>query len=191
MDKAQIKDYIEEGAKIRKMINVDEIYEIGMEIAERMINNNGAFVIFGNGGSAADAMHIAEEFACYNQRRHRNPMPAFALTASSPTITAIGNDFGYEEVFARQVRGSVTEKDIVVGLSTSGNAVNVLKGIEEANKIGCFTIIMTGKTAGIMKGKADRTIRVDSTSTPLIQEVHMTIGHILSKVVEDQIEGWS
>ncbi len=188
MDKEKMREYIEEGARIRKLINVDEIYEIGVEIAERLIKNNGSLLIFGNGGSAADSQHIAEEFFCYSERRNRRPLTALALTSSSPTMTAISNDFSYEEVFARQVRGLAKEGDVVVGLSTSGNSMNVIKGIEEANKIGCFTIALTGKTAGKLGGNADRIIRVDSTRAPLIQEVHMAIGHMLAGIVEDLID---
>lgn len=185
MDKTQIKEYLEEGARLRKLVNVDELYEIGMEIAERMIKGKATLMIFGNGGSAADAQHIAEEFFCYCSRRHRNPLPAIALTTSTPAITAIANDFSFEEVFSRQVRGMAKDGDIVIGISTSGNAINVIKGIEEGNKLGCFTVVLTGKTAGKLRGRADRIIRVDSTSTPIIQEVHMAIGHLLSKIVED------
>lgn len=188
LDKSQIVEYLDEGARIRKLINVDEIYDIGIEIAERMIGKKAILMVFGNGGSSADAQHMAEEFFCYCDRRYRRPLPAIALTTSSPVITAIANDFGYEEVFSRQVRGIAREGDVVIGLSTSGNAINVIKGIEEANKLGCFTVVLTGKTAGKIRGKADRIIRVDSTSTPLIQETHMAIGHILSKIVEDRID---
>lgn len=188
MDREQIRAYLDEGARIRRLVSEDEILEISTEIAERVINRGGSILIFGNGGSAADAQHIAEEFFCYCDRRYRRPLPAMALTTSSPAITAIANDFGYEEVFSRQVRGMAKEGDVVIGMSTSGNAMNVIKGIEEANKKGCFTIALTGRTAGKLRGKADRIIRVDSTSTPLIQEVHMAIGHILSKIVEDLIE---
>lgn len=187
MDKEGVESYLKEGMKLRSMVNADEIHAIGTEIAQALVEKNAAIFIFGNGGSASDAMHMVEEFSCYNQRRHRRPLSAFALTASSPTITAIGNDFGYDEIFARQLRGVAHEGDVVIGLSTSGNSVNVLKGLEEANKLGCFTIALTGKTGGNMRGKADRIIRVDSTSTPLIQEVHMAIGHMLSLIVEDLI----
>ncbi len=188
MNKEEIREYLEEGAKIRKLVNVDEIHEIGIEIAERMVKNNGIFLIFGNGGSAADAQHIAEEFSGMCDRRYRRPLASVALTTNTSVLTAFANDFGYDEVFARQIRGFATEKDVVIGISTSGNAMSVIKGIEEANKIGCFTIAFTGKTAGNLRGKADRIIRVESTRTPLIQEVHITIGHILSKIVEDLIE---
>ena len=187
MEKEQIKEYLDEGARIRKLVNVDEIYEIGLEVAERMIKNNGVFLIFGNGGSAADAQHIAEEFSGMCDRRYRRPLASVALTTNTSVLTAFANDFGYDEVYARQIRGLAKEGDVAIGISTSGNAVSVIKGLEEANKIGCFTIALTGKTAGNLRGKADRIIRVDSTSTPLIQEVHITIGHILSKIVEDLI----
>ncbi|MEM3839287.1 MAG: SIS domain-containing protein [Candidatus Micrarchaeaceae archaeon] len=188
MDKDQIKSYLEEGAKLRQMVNAEEIYEISLEVADRLINKGGTLIIFGNGGSAADAQHIAEEFSCYCDRRGRRPLAAVALTASTPAITAIANDFSFEEVFSRQVRGLAKENDVVIGISTSGKAVNVLKGIEEANKLGCFTIVLTGKTAGKLRGNADRIIRVESASTPIIQEIHMAIGHLMSKIVEDLID---
>lgn len=188
MNKEQIKEYLNEGARLRELVNVDELYEISLEIAERMIQGKGSLLIFGNGGSAADAQHIAEEFFCYCERRNRRSLSAIPLTASSPAITAIANDFSFEEIFARQVRGMAKENDVVIGISTSGNAINVIKGIEEANKIGCFTIALTGKTAGNLRGKADRIIRVPSTRTPLIQEVHMAMGHLMSEIVEDLID---
>ena len=188
MDKQQVGNYIAEGVRIRKLVNVDEIYEIGLEMAQRMINGRGTLLIFGNGGSAADAQHIAAEFSGMCERKDRGPLSAVALTTNTSSLTALSNDFGYDEVFARQMRGTAAEKDVVIGISTSGNAMSVIKGMEEANKIGCFTTALTGKTAGNLRGKADRIIRVDSTSTPLIQEVHITIGHILSKIVEDLIE---
>ncbi len=188
MEKEQIKEYLEEGARLRKLVKVDEIYEISLEVADRLIKGKGTLLIFGNGGSAGDAMHIAEEFFSYCDRRNRRPLAAIPLTASQPLLTALANDFGFEEVFSRQVRGMAKEGDVVIGISTSGNAINVIKGIEEANKIGCFTIALTGKTAGNLRGKADRIIRVDSTSTPIIQEVHMAIGHLMSKIVEDLVD---
>lgn len=187
MKKEEIREYLEEGARIRKLVNVEEISEIGTEIAERVIKNNGTFIIFGNGGSAADAQHIAEEFSGMCDRRYRRPLASIALTTNTSVLTAFANDFGYDAVFARQIRGIAKENDVVIGISTSGNAMSVIKGIEEADKIGCFTIALTGKTAGNLRGKADRIIRVDSDQTPLIQEVHITIGHILSKIVEDLI----
>lgn len=186
MDKAQIREYLDEGARARKEMSAEELYEIGKEIAER-IANGGKLLIFGNGGSAADSQHIAAELQGMFEK-NRKPLPAIALTTNTSILTAIANDIGYDSVFARQLRGLADEKDVVIGISTSGNAMSVIKALEEANKIGCFTIALTGKGGGKLRGKVDRIVRVDSTRTPHIQEVHIAIGHIWCLMVEDAVD---
>ena len=105
MEKEEIRRYLEEGARIRKLVSVEEINEIGIEIAEHVIKDNGTFIIFGNGGSAADAQHIAGEFSGMCDRRYRRPLASIALTTNTSVLTAFANDFGYDAVFARQIRG--------------------------------------------------------------------------------------
>ncbi len=186
LNKSEIREYLDEGARVRSSVNADELYEIGREIAER-IAGGGKLIIFGNGGSAADSQHIAAELQGVFEK-NRKPLAAIALTTNTSILTAIANDLGYDAVFARQLRGLADESDVVIGLSTSGNAMSVLKALEDANKIGCFTIALTGRSGGNLRGRVDRIVRVDSTRTSQIQEVHIAIGHIWCLMVEDAID---
>ncbi len=143
-------------------------------------------LIFGNGGSAADAQHIAAEFVG-RYRAERSALPAVALTTDTSALTAIGNDYGFEEVFARQIAAVGAAGDVAIGISTSGNSKNVLRALEEARRRGMFTIGMTGRTGGKMKGRVDLCLCVPSDATPRTQEAHMLVGHILSAAVEQAI----
>jgi len=143
--------------------------------------------LFGNGGSAADAQHIACELSG-KFYRNRDPLPAIALTTNTSSLTAIGNDYGYEEVFARQVKGLVREGDIVIGISTSGNSPNVLRAIEEAKRLGVTTIAFTGQ-GGRLRELAEYVLSVPSKDTPRIQEAHITAGHIICYLVEEALFG--
>jgi len=144
-------------------------------------------LLFGNGGSAADAQHIAAELSG-KYTRHRDPLPAIALTTNTSSLTAIANDYGYEAVFARQLQALVAEGDIVIGISTSGNSPNVLLAMEEAKRRGAITIALTGQ-GGKLKELADYVLSVPSTKTARIQEAHITIGHIICHLVEEEIFG--
>lgn len=144
-------------------------------------------LLFGNGGSAADAQHIAAELSG-KYTRHRDPLPAIALTTNTSSLTAIANDYGYEAVFARQLQALVAEGDIVIGISTSGSSPNVLLAMEEAKRRGAITIALTGQ-GGKLKELADYVLSVPSTKTARIQEVHITIGHIICHLVEEEIFG--
>ena len=144
-------------------------------------------LLFGNGGSAADAQHIAAELAG-KFYLERPPLPAISLTTNTSILTAIGNDYDYEEVFARQVKGLVKDGDIVIGISTSGNSPNVLRGIGEAKQFGATTVAFTGQ-AGKLKESADYTLSVPSKDTPRIQEAHITAGHIICYLVEQALYG--
>jgi D-sedoheptulose 7-phosphate isomerase len=140
-------------------------------------------LFFGNGGSAADAQHLAAEFlGRYLQRRA--PLPALALNANSSAVTAIGNDYGFEEVFARQLEALAAPGDVAVGISTSGNSPSVLQAITRARRLGLFTIALTGASGGRLVGLADISIRVPSEETPRIQECHILAGHALCDAVE-------
>jgi D-sedoheptulose 7-phosphate isomerase len=157
-------------------------------IAELLIQafrRGGKVLLFGNGGSAADAQHIACELSG-KFYLNRDPLPAIALTTNTSSLTAIGNDYGYEEVFARQVKGLVRKGDIVIGISTSGNSPNVLRGIEQAKQIGAITIAFTGQ-GGRLKELTDYVLSVPSNDTPRIQEAHITAGHIICYLVEKRI----
>jgi len=144
-------------------------------------------LLFGNGGSAADAQHIAAELSG-KYTRHRDPLPAIALTTNTSSLTAIANDYGYEAVFARQLQALVAEGDIVIGISTSGSSPNVLLAMEEAKRRGAITIALTGQ-GGKLKELADYVLSVPSTKTARIQEAHITIGHIICHLVEEEIFG--
>ena len=150
--------------------------------------NGGRLIIFGNGGSAADAQHIAAELVNYQYIPNRPMLDALALTVNTSVLTAIGNDIGYENVFARQIESLVTEKDVIIALSTSGNSINVIKGIEAAKKTGAKVIGLTGKTGGkLATMDLDFLIKVPSTDTARIQEAHIKIGHIMCSLVEKEL----
>ncbi len=144
-------------------------------------------LLFGNGGSAADAEHIAAELVG-KYARDRGPMPAIALTTNTSAVTAIANDFGYENIFIRQLQALVAAGDIVIGISTSGNSPNVLLAMEAAKRYGAITVAFTG-SSGKLKESADYVLSVPSKDTPLIQEAHITVGHIICQLVEEDIFG--
>jgi D-sedoheptulose 7-phosphate isomerase len=145
-------------------------------------------LFFGNGGSAADAQHIAAEFMgkFYLDRR---PLPALALTVNTSVLTAIGNDYGFEQVFARQIKALGNPGDIAIGISTSGNSANVIEGLCAAKSANMITIGMTGLDGGLLKDRADYCICIPSKDTPRIQEAHILIGHIWSELVEQALFG--
>ena len=143
-------------------------------------------LLFGNGGSATDAAHIAAEFVGrYN--RERAPFPAMALATDIATMTCIANDYGFEELFARQVRAHGQKGDVAIAISTSGNSPNVLKGVEAARACGLTTIGWTGGTGGKLAGLVDYLFVVPSTVTARIQESHITLGHVLCELIEEQL----
>jgi D-sedoheptulose 7-phosphate isomerase len=160
-----------------------------IRVAERLIGClSGGHTLFlcGNGGSAADAQHIAAEFTG-RFLRQRDPLRAIALTTDTSALTAIGNDFGFDAVFERQVRALARKGDMLLGISTSGNSPNVVRALSAARGIGCVTVALTGHDGGEMSRTAEYSLIVPSEETPRIQEMHVTIGHILC----DMIDRWS
>jgi D-sedoheptulose 7-phosphate isomerase len=147
--------------------------------------NEGKLLIAGNGGSAADAQHIAGEFLS-RLRFDRHPLPAIALTTDTSVLTAVGNDYGYEKVFERQVRGLGREGDVFIGISTSGRSPNVLAALEAARKLGMTTIAFTGTAHGAnaMHALSDIVLAAPTDDTPLIQQIHITAAHAICEVVE-------
>lgn len=143
----------------------------------------GKLMLVGNGGSAADAQHIAAEFV-NRFEIERPPLPALALTTDTSNITSIGNDYSFDQVFSKQVRALGREGDVLLAISTSGNSPNVAKAVEAASAVGIKTIALTGKGGGILAGKTDLLLNVDARSTPRIQEVHITICHILCELID-------
>lgn len=143
-------------------------------------------VLFGNGGSAADAQHIAAEFiGKFNIKR--KSLPAIALTSNSSTITALSNDFSFETVFSRQCESLISKGDISIGISTSGNSSNVKKAIVTSKKMGATTIALLGNGGGQIKKYTDIPIIVESSSVPIIQEIHRIIYHIICEIVEKEV----
>jgi D-sedoheptulose 7-phosphate isomerase len=154
----------------------------------RALASGRKVLLFGNGGSAADAQHIAAEWVG-RYRRDRRALPAIALTVNASSLTAIANDFNFEQVFARQVEALGAPGDIAIGISTSGDSPNVLRGVEAAKVTSMITVGLTGRTGGSLKTLVDYCLRVPSDDTPRIQEAHILLGHILCEYVEEALFG--
>jgi D-sedoheptulose 7-phosphate isomerase len=142
--------------------------------------------LFGNGGSAADAQHLATEFI-NRYIMDRPPLPAIALTTDTSVLTSISNDYSFDETFAKQLRALGKEGDVAIAISTSGTSSNVIKAIEVAKEIGMKTVALTGNDGGMIAKMADISLIISSTSTPRIQETHILVGHILCEMVEHQL----
>lgn len=158
-------------------------------IADRLtacLRAGGTIYLCGNGGSAADAQHVAAEFVG-RFLQERRPLPAIALTCNTSALTAIGNDYGFEQVFARQVRAHVTDKDCVVGISTSGNSPNVLAALAAARELGATAIGFTGSKGHSLAALCDECLMAPSDSTPRIQEAHVVAWHLVCDRVEHSI----
>ena len=154
----------------------------------KSLKAGGKVILFGNGGSAADAQHIAAEFVG-RFKLERRGLASIALTTNTSTLTSIGNDYGYEEIFSRQIEAVASEDDIIIAISTSGNARNVIAGILEAKKQKIRTVALTGGDGGQLAPLADISLIVPSRNTARVQEVHIVIGHILCEIAEDKIFG--
>jgi len=183
-----IKNQIEESIRLKEYLatRVEVLMSMANELA-RGFRSGNKVLLFGNGGSAADAQHIASELAG-RFYRDREPLPAIALTTNTSSLTAIANDYNYETVFVRQLQGLVKKGDVVIGISTSGNSPNVLLAIEEAKHCGAVTIAFTGK-GGKLKELVDHALSIPSEDTPRIQEAHITAGHIICYLVEEILFG--
>jgi D-sedoheptulose 7-phosphate isomerase len=150
------------------------------------LDNGNKLILFGNGGSAADAQHIAAEFVG-RFAFDRPALPALALSVNTSCVTAIGNDYGFDLVFSRQIEALARPGDVAIGISTSGNSSNVLHGLSAARKLDLSTVALTGCTGGKIKSVVDHCICAPSNDTPRIQECHILIGHIISELVEETI----
>jgi D-sedoheptulose 7-phosphate isomerase len=178
----------EESAEVkRKFIrdNADRVVLVAKLII-RSLQEGHKLLLFGNGGSATDASHIAAEFV---GRYHRNraPYPAIALATDMAAVTCIANDYAYDEIFSRQVRAHGRKGDIAIAISTSGNSPNVLKGVEAAREGGLVTVGWTGGKGGKLAGLVDHAFIVPSTVTARIQESHMTLGHVICELVDETL----
>lgn len=186
---SKVSKHIDDSIKTKKLLKKQiPLIEKASDLITNSLRRGGKLILMGNGGSAADAQHIAAEFVGkYNIAR--KGLPAIALTTNSSTITAIGNDFGYDKVFYRQIEALATKKDVVIAISTSGNSKNVIRAIELAKKNKIDTIGMTGKNGGKLSTLVDIAIRVPSSNTQHIQESHIMIGHIIVDLVEEKLKG--
>ncbi|MDD4877888.1 MAG: SIS domain-containing protein [Candidatus Nanoarchaeia archaeon] len=186
--KKSLKESVEAKQKLEGMSK--EIEQM-CKIIVNCYKNKGKMVILGNGGSAADAQHIAAELVCLLDRKNERPsIPAIALTVNTSILTAIGNDMGYEHLFSRQVHDMVAENDVVIGISTSGNSANVIKALESAKEKGAKAIAWTGSKGGKMDEMGnDFVLKVPSDICARIQEMHITVGHIMCEVIEKELYG--
>jgi len=164
---------------LSKLLDVIRLISLTFEAGNKIF-------LFGNGGSAADAQHLAAEFV-NRYTMDRPPLPAIALTTDTSILTSVSNDMGFGEIFAKQLRALGKEGDVAIGISTSGNSSNVVKAFEVAQEMGIKTVAFTGNDGGMLAKMANISLAVPSTSTPRIQEAHILIGHILCEMVEHQL----
>ena len=165
--------------------NVDAIYHVFSVFVE-ILKNNGKIVFFGNGGSAADAMHLSAEFIG-RFKKDRLALPALALTSNPAVLTCLANDYGYDHIFARQIEGLVDVKDVCVGLTTSGRSQNVILGLERARTKGASTMVWTGSSSQGLEKCADHLLIIPSDDTALIQQGMMLVGHLICEMVEKEM----
>ena len=179
--RSAVEEHIEQARRFLFQ-DVATLSEVARKLTE-CLKAGGKILWCGNGGSAADAQHLAAELMG-RFKRERAPLPAIALTTDTSLLTAVGNDYGYQHVFSRQVRGLMTAKDVLVGLSTSGNSPNVVEAIAAAKAIGGFTVGFLGNEGGKLKAECDISLVVPHADTARIQEIHIMAGHILCDLIE-------
>lgn len=180
LDSIALKTRVLEDEKFMQLI--DDISTVCI----KSLNNEGKILFCGNGGSAADAQHLAAELTG-RYYYDRPPLNAEALHVDTSFLTAVANDYSFDEIFARMVKAKAKKGDILIGLSTSGNSENVVKAFETAKEMGVITIAFTGKTGGKLINLSNYLFNIPSTDTPRIQEVHMLLGHILCEQIESNI----
>ncbi|HXJ34919.1 MAG TPA: SIS domain-containing protein [Candidatus Eisenbacteria bacterium] len=191
--RSAIAELFRESAKVRDVFLAEqsEALERAIDLVAAALGADHKVLLFGNGGSAADAQHIAAEFVgrFYGERR---ALPAIALTTDTSALTAISNDYGYDEVFARQVRGLARPGDVAIAISTSGKSASVLRAVEAAKILGVKTIGFTGGTGGPLASLVDVELRVSaSTMSARIQETHILAGHVICELVDRKLFGTS
>ena len=188
----RIRKQIEDSVAIKQKLLNDQAVLSGIEKTSaalvRAFRDNHKVFLAGNGGSAADAQHIAAELV--NRFYFDRPgLPAIALTTDTSVLTSVGNDFGFENVFSRQLKALGNEGDVFIGLSTSGNSQNIIDALNVCKEKNILTIVLTGSSGGKMKDMADICLKVPSDDTPRIQEVHILIAHIICGIVEEELFG--
>jgi D-sedoheptulose 7-phosphate isomerase len=186
--RALLRDRIGRSIELKEALLKDEHFQgLVMHVAMQIVKSlerGGKVFFFGNGGSAADAQQLAAEFTG-RFLKERRALPALALSVNSSSLTAIGNDYGFDIVFARQLEALGKEGDVAVGISTSGNSPNVMRALEAANSKSIFSVALTGKSGGTLKNIAGCTICIPSEETPRIQECHILTGHLICELVEE------
>lgn len=188
--KPRIRQWFEESAEAKLKFVAGHAERI-QQVADLLVatfRHGGKVLLFGNGGSAMDASHVAAEFVG-RYRRERTPLAAVALSADQALITCIANDYDFSEIFARQIQAVGRAGDVAIGISTSGNSPNVLRGLEEARELGLVTVGWTGGTGGKLVAMVDHAFVVPSTSVARIQETHITLGHVLCELVDEALLG--
>ena len=183
-----IKNEIDEHLKITNVFYglIDDISS-SAQLCIDCLNNGGKIILFGNGGSAADAQHIAAELVG-RYKTNRKGLPAIALTTDSSALTSIGNDFGYQHIFKRQLEAIAKSGDLVIGISTSGNSENVISAIKLASKLKCKTLGLSGNNGGKMNEFCNVNLVMPSNDTPRIQEMHILTGHIICHLIDQEFE---
>jgi len=188
--KSKVEDSLAQSAFVKLLLlqrQSEVIAKIGTTLAGVLKGGKTVFV-FGNGGSAADAQHIAAELEA-RFLRERRALRCHALTTNTSTLTAVGNDYGYEYTFSRQVEAYCRKGDAVIAISTSGNSPNVLEAVRRAKKIGARTVGFTNEKGGKLRSLVDLCLRVPSTDTQRVQECHLTVGHIVCDIIESTLFG--
>ena len=167
------------------MNGLTEVISLSANLCIKCLKNDGKILIFGNGGSAADAQHLAAELTG-RYKTHRKGLAAVALTTDTSAITAIGNDFGFNSIFDRQVSALAQKEDVIIGITTSGNSKNVINGLKLASELGCKTIGLTGNGGGALNHICDVNIVIPSIDTPRIQEMHIVVGHTICHLIDQE-----
>lgn len=183
----QIKKIIEESVTVKQSMLVNPellgIIRLAVDVVTQAFQNGHKVMFCGNGGSAADAQHLAAEFSG-RFYKNRKALPSDALHCNTSYLTAVANDYSYDDIYSRLVEGTMTQGDVLIGLSTSGNSPNIIKAFESAQAKNITTIGFTGATGGKLKTCSNYLIAVPSTTTPRIQESHIMVGHIICELVE-------
>src|SRR6266705_4012616 len=184
----EIRRQLEESARLKQSFSGELIGRIAQfaEKSAAALRGGGKVVFFGNGGSAADALHLAAELVVL-LRTERPGLAALALTTNPSVLTAAGNDYGFERIFSRQIESLVAKNDVLVALSTSGNSPNVIRGLEAGRARGAYLVAFTGDTGGQLASKVDLLLNVPSNDAQRIQECHITIGHIACGLIEQLV----
>ncbi len=181
----EIRRQLEESARVKQAFS-DALIRNILEFAQKcaaVLRGGGKIVFFGNGGSAADALHLAAELVV-KLRDDRRGLAALALTTNPSVLTAAGNDYGFEQIFARQIESLVAPQDVLVALSTSGESANIVRGIEAGRARRAFLVALTGETGGTLASKVDLLLNIPSRDPQRIQEAHITVGHIACSLIE-------